>query len=502
MILYLPRFENTPGTKKIQHDLLEPEVQDQTTNNAEISPALLLASKTLSTIVTVHYRLGTIPTEEEPTKAFYYPTPVHDTITGFDWILANLLPPLSQKQKGWLKHQQLEAKSVEPRLSVYGEGVGGSLAVMLALTEAKYVHALAAFEPVVDWVGLDDFLEREEENTSQRLLSDLESEITIAETKSNTFDLPPTPPSTPTSKRRKPRQRGTPSDFHSLLRTRSTIFRKPADWFDAFASPALFLRSPGRDAPIEWDRYWNFDTRHLGEPIPPNEGSATDISEDEHLSALDSEHESSSETLDTRISDTESENHTNSNNKIQTQLESNKKTTTPPPPLPQKRRKALRSWPPFVIGDNTPAKLPTVRIYTSSSPSLTESTSALCSPEKKKQGRTKKIPPRILHSQAHELATLMRKACFWGMDRESGVAEKRVVVFDVEDVQDSGDDVHAEYDEKHDVSVGSRNQDEDAEEKRRRWKALESVGDWFWEGAPEMKVEAVDAEQEGLIKEE
>ena len=90
------------------------------------------------------------------------------------------------------------------RLAVYGDYVGGGLAAMLALTECRAgsarVVAAALSNGVLDWVDVGD--------------SPLSGDSSA-----------------------------------SLLQLRKDFFTKPAHYFDPFASPLLFLESPGQDAP-------------------------------------------------------------------------------------------------------------------------------------------------------------------------------------------------------------------------------------------------------------
>jgi acetyl esterase/lipase len=138
------------------------------------------------TLVTLRYRL------DPPTKPF--PTPIHDTLAGLDWVLDNICAADSVVNS--------LGSHVIPRLSIYGSFVGASLATMLALTEPRHLHSVNLLNPIVDWVGLED---------------NGQSETT---------------------------------DGKELQNLRRKLFWQPADYFDPFASPLLFLRSPGRDVPV------------------------------------------------------------------------------------------------------------------------------------------------------------------------------------------------------------------------------------------------------------
>ena len=137
----------------------------------------------MTTIAVLNYRLSS--------PKHLYPIPIHDTATAFTYI-AN---PSSAHNAGRV-----------PRISLYGSHIGGSLALMLALTSPNLIDSLAVLEPVVDWTGLDERKSRAKNGPTQ--------DATV-----------------------------------HLLNIRSQLFRSPSVYFDPFASPILFLRAPGRDTP-------------------------------------------------------------------------------------------------------------------------------------------------------------------------------------------------------------------------------------------------------------
>ncbi|GAB7355316.1 hypothetical protein MBLNU459_g5849t1 [Dothideomycetes sp. NU459] len=109
---------------------------------------------------------------------------------------------------------------------------------MLALTECRaggpHVAAAAVNEPIVDWIFPEG---NASVNGQDRVLEDQ------------------------TSKRNSGSKtvRATPSflkyarngllDAATLLECRDSMFRRPADYFDPFASPVLYFRSPGIETP-------------------------------------------------------------------------------------------------------------------------------------------------------------------------------------------------------------------------------------------------------------
>lgn len=218
-----PRKEAKAITKNDQHDPV-----------TQLTPQQTLASATSSTVVTVKYRLGKERADGKQ-KTYKYPIPVHDALTGLDWITENLNPF---------------------QMCVYGSHIGGSLAAMLALTEPRSFTAVAADKPVCDWVGLDDYCMTK---------ADYESHINTSQASSNSPSLPD--PETATSTidpdalnaqrrgRRKGQLKPAPPDLVPLLEARRKLFSRPHNYYDTFASPILFLRSTGKYCPLTFPTY-------------------------------------------------------------------------------------------------------------------------------------------------------------------------------------------------------------------------------------------------------
>ncbi|KAL5048066.1 hypothetical protein BDW71DRAFT_178761 [Aspergillus fruticulosus] len=362
--------------------------------------ARALADITSSTVVTINYRLGEMPFDEnqvplhsrlqiqrgeaEPQPLYYhYPTPVHDTLAGLDWVLENLQPT---------------------RLGVVGTHIGGSLALMLALTEPHSIHAVAALEPVCDWTALDEYC-----------------------ASSNT----------PVNRRR----RHGPKDLVPLLEARERFFANHEQYFDSFASPILFLRSPGKDTPKAFPRY------RTGSEYPVPVRVVEEDDPGEELDLWDPY-------------------------KLYDEIgSSNSKSPTPQSKggedgPPARRRKALSRWPPYGLdyGNSGPpgrhsrqpikrldVTLPWVRIFAFAEQGSKASTSTSTNhpptpisqvsevesaPERKaptKRRRTRN--DTVLSHQATEMVDVMRRACFFG--REKGLGEKRVTLSSI-DVTSSG----------------------------------------------------------------
>lgn len=165
-----------------------------------------------------------------------FPKPIHDVLAGYDWVLKHLV-------HGASTHNGARSPGGPRRVGVYGELIGGGLAAMLALTESHVgrsgVGAAAVVHPVVDWTfpdtATDPQLERDVAGDTVR-------------------DM--------TGKRKQGPKAGVmdswtafghagPISANDLRALRKCIFSKPEYYFDPFASPLLFFRTPGIDVPPE-----------------------------------------------------------------------------------------------------------------------------------------------------------------------------------------------------------------------------------------------------------
>jgi acetyl esterase/lipase len=187
-----------------------------------------LSAATNAHVVRLNYRLGT---------GVHYPTPIHDVLTGYDWVKNNLSPLSTSNGSSRL------------RIGVCGQLIGGSLAAMLALTESRMgessVAAAALNTPIADWIFPEPQLNSSENGAaSESQISELSGDDAI-------------PSSSRRKLKKKPKRQSSWELYHdnvtlpatSLLNARSEFFRRPANYFDSFASPILFFRSPGADAP-------------------------------------------------------------------------------------------------------------------------------------------------------------------------------------------------------------------------------------------------------------
>ncbi|KAL2702797.1 hypothetical protein AAEP93_007095 [Penicillium crustosum] len=416
VILYLPPgplFQGNGISTSQNHDNFEFDHQNIGDANALApvadSPQHILASTASALVVTVNYRLGEIQTHIPPSSdkssisqesievpdqtlgssnpqltSYKYPTPVHDTLAGFDWIKTHLRPS---------------------QLAIFGTHIGGSLALMLALTEAQSIRAVAAVDPVCDWPGLDEYCTRESTSTTIK---------TRAGDNNNT-----TASSTTSKNKRQPRKKSpAPPDLLPLLQARSKFFSTPERCFDSFASPILFLRSAGRDVPRTFPQYLTGPEY----PVPVLKEKARVTTVAEQYAASDDLIWDQDVYSDMDVDD----------------VDGIGATVT-------RRRKALSRWPPYGLDYGLSGKtfsgpgdgigrlemtLPWVRVFSRDDGAALGSDSLSSSAiEMKKKTREGGNGSTVLARQADEMVSAMRRACFWG--REKGVGEKRVTLSQV-----------------------------------------------------------------------
>ena len=175
-----------------------------------------LSASSNATIVRVNYRLG---------NGIHYPTPIHDVLSAYDWVQSQLTREFSNLAATTRRGR---ARRKISRIGVCGQLIGGSLAAMLALTESRMgehrVAAAALNNPIVNW---------------------LFTEIPHSSTTAGEDDRTIIPPSLAAFRH------ASSVSSAALLSTRSSLFRKPSAYFDPFASPTLFFRSPGADVPSD-----------------------------------------------------------------------------------------------------------------------------------------------------------------------------------------------------------------------------------------------------------
>lgn len=367
------------------------------------TPQELMTAITEANVVTVNYRLGFTDAEaiisnsdNSRTRPFYrYPSPVHDTLAGLDWVLQTLRPE---------------------QLFVFGSNIGGSLATMLSLTESQHIHGVAAHEPVCDWTVLDDYCTIDSEilTGSGSTIGDDRSEVIMPE--GDESQPSPAQPAQ-TKQPSKHRKKAAPFDLVPLLNTRKYLFETPSKYFDSFASPMLFLRSAGKDVPKIMPEY-------LTGPEYPVPVLKTPITEEELIDLWD----------------------------IQMHIKAESKSTesaTPVEERPSRRRKALSRWPPYGLDAGNdggssrfmkPTRLqitlPWVRFFArlgssdESNDAMTNSIEHESASKPRANSRKSATENNsVLAMQAKDMVSVMRRACFWG--EEAGNGEERVTLRNV-----------------------------------------------------------------------
>ena len=184
-------------------------------------PALAFAAN--ATAVCIHYRTSA----EQP-----YPTPIHDVLAGYDWVQRHL----ARRSVDSNNVNDAQCSTEAANIGVCGEGpVGGSLASMLALTECRptsgAIKAAAIGNPILDWTSLFPV------GDNGVPLAGLSPEKTVSTSASNV------------APQRLATQHDQTLSEAGLLHLRSRLFTRPETYFDPFASPLLFFRTPASDIP-------------------------------------------------------------------------------------------------------------------------------------------------------------------------------------------------------------------------------------------------------------
>ena len=159
----------------------------------------------------VNYRLS---------KKQRYPTPIHDVLAGYDWIVSNLARGIPSNVE----------RTGPANLAVCGELIGGSLAAALALTECSTskvgIRAVVMGNPVSDWTAMHQIKRPSPQVAAGDEVSPPKKKRAVQlpswEVHGSSGVLPAA----------------------SFLKARGELFRLPEDYFDPFASPTLFFRTP------------------------------------------------------------------------------------------------------------------------------------------------------------------------------------------------------------------------------------------------------------------
>ncbi|KAH7410695.1 hypothetical protein BKA64DRAFT_360427 [Cadophora sp. MPI-SDFR-AT-0126] len=212
-----------------------------------------------------------------------FPTPLHDTLAGYTFLLSTLLPRYSPQtssptttNSSHNARQSLYAPipplPIQRPILIYGSFLGGTLATSLALTEnftsrslPTKIIGLITKNAVFDWTGIvsspppppfqNDSTSEFEVNGQERL------------------------------GRIGPEERW---DSHTLHELKKQLFASPASAFDSFASPTLFFRTSGLAVPQTWvteqDSIDSPTTTSNSTSLSPSEAEDLWPSEEENLS--------------------------------------------------------------------------------------------------------------------------------------------------------------------------------------------------------------------------
>ncbi|KAI0003602.1 hypothetical protein F4779DRAFT_601318 [Xylariaceae sp. FL0662B] len=142
-----------------------------------------------------------------------WPTPIHDTLCAYTWIVGNLMPSTYTRRD----------------LYVYGSYLGASLATSLALTESRPherfgVRGCIAYNGIYNWTM---FLPDHPINKAPKLHSMNILEAILSQPED--------------------------TDCRELKQHVEGLFAKPEDLFDPFASACLFFHTPGLFVPPSFD---------------------------------------------------------------------------------------------------------------------------------------------------------------------------------------------------------------------------------------------------------
>lgn len=330
------------------------------------------------TIIDIQYRLARRDISTEIDHRF--PTPVHDVFAAFDYIKEAL-------------EEHASATQVEtPKIAIYGSHIGGALGLSLALTNPNSVHAVVLENPLVDWPILEEIagLSSSKRKKADASTKDIQVEATKA-----------------------------------LIALRNGLFRTPSGYFDAFASPVLFLRAPGRDTPLANSTAPASSDQAFFQGSPIRYGDEDDEVglveyEDQAYGPYDDEWHAAETRKERnqyyRLDDTEAQTqdvsqmaHAQEDGMPLERGSIDRKPATAHP----RRRKVLQRWPPNAYSED--AILPLVHILTGSREAGADELT---------DGAIDISP--VVKMQATELAELLRRACFWG--REKSFAEERVTL--------------------------------------------------------------------------
>ncbi|KAI9691138.1 MAG: hypothetical protein M1822_008758 [Bathelium mastoideum] len=207
--------------------------RDESPTHEDFCP-ISLAKTVSATVIQINYRLS---------RDHCYPTPVHDVLAGYDWVVKNVVPKLTHfstyryGKRGFNNNNNV-------RLHVCGELVGGSLASMLALTECRIgetgVNAALINNPITDWINLQEPSPQSHRSAGGYRGKTIPPDINQPQRiKSGRPEVPSPKPFAPNAYLRS----------SCISAARSTLFKDFSSYSDPFASPFFFFRTTGAIPP-------------------------------------------------------------------------------------------------------------------------------------------------------------------------------------------------------------------------------------------------------------
>ncbi|ROW06693.1 hypothetical protein VPNG_06772 [Cytospora leucostoma] len=174
----------------------------------------------------------------------HWPTPLHDTIFGYEWLVKNLSPGPKLRRR---------------TVYIHGSYLGAGLASSLALTESHThkpmaVRGLLAFNGIYNWTRM-----LPDHPTNKILRENDDAMLPGAEAVGW----------------------GEDQDVAVLRDLTPALFRDPSDLFDPFASPMLFFHTAGMLIPPD------FGDARSSSPSSPHQDSDVDADDDKLIDLID-----------------------------------------------------------------------------------------------------------------------------------------------------------------------------------------------------------------------
>lgn len=358
----------------------------------------------------------------------HWPTPIHDTLAGFDFLTRELAPS-PDRTNGHSKFQRRD-------MYVYGSFLGAGLAASLALTESHAnepmaVRGLLAVNGVYNWTT---FLPDHPLNTArQRLQKELGLDLAEME-----------------------RCEDADRDIGMLKALLPRLFHQPGNLFDPFASPVLFFHTAGMMVPPSFTERWR--PEYLSDPTSSSSSSTSDSEDIDPYDYVYSDPEDppppmpfpESETTDTEETNSDSDSSPETSDDPNTTTTNTTPTSTMIAPAP---RRGYLAFPPRASS----LKIPDTLLLHSTAPPLPDIPDTVVVGQRRRTAVWKKLrnAENSFASQAMGLAGLMRRSVNklevkervrWDEDLEDpdGEAMRRVETRDIGGKQGVGQNAEAE----------------------------------------------------------